>query len=171
MPQIYTYSDELTHYGRLGMKWGQHIYGREPSSGIKRPKRKSWKEKRADKKKAAEKRATEIEAERVAARRKSILSGPAALNKHRDEFTTEEIRKAIERFSVEKDLARVANETHSERMKTANRGKDYVDTVVGYTTSSIKMYNNFAHIRNAIAGPEQPQWRIIGVKTEQKKQT
>ena len=24
----YYYSDELMHYGRKGMKWGQHIYGR-----------------------------------------------------------------------------------------------------------------------------------------------
>lgn len=29
MPKIIEYSDELTHYGRLGMKWGQHIFGRE----------------------------------------------------------------------------------------------------------------------------------------------
>lgn len=26
MPKIIEYPDELTHYGRLGMKWGQHIF-------------------------------------------------------------------------------------------------------------------------------------------------
>ena len=27
MPKIIEYPDELMHYGRLGMKWGQHIFG------------------------------------------------------------------------------------------------------------------------------------------------
>lgn len=32
------YPDELYHYGRKGMKWGQHIFGKERSSGTKRKK-------------------------------------------------------------------------------------------------------------------------------------
>ena len=33
------YPDELYHYGRKGMKWGQHIFGKERSSGSKRKKK------------------------------------------------------------------------------------------------------------------------------------
>ena len=33
------YPDELYHYGRKGMKWGQHIFGKERSSGTKRKKK------------------------------------------------------------------------------------------------------------------------------------
>lgn len=32
------YPDELYHYGRKGMKWGQHIFGKERSSGTNRKK-------------------------------------------------------------------------------------------------------------------------------------
>ena len=36
MPKIIEYSDELTHYGRLGMKWGQHIFTySDPKGGIR----------------------------------------------------------------------------------------------------------------------------------------
>lgn len=39
MPKIIEYSDELTHYGRLGMKWGQHIFkDSDRGSGKKRQK-------------------------------------------------------------------------------------------------------------------------------------
>lgn len=30
------YDDELYHYGRLGMKWGQHIFGKSRSTGSSR---------------------------------------------------------------------------------------------------------------------------------------
>lgn len=35
------YPDELYHYGRKGMKWGQHIFGKERSSGTKKRKKSS----------------------------------------------------------------------------------------------------------------------------------
>jgi len=31
----YEISDELMHYGRLGMKWGQHIYGRQAAKALR----------------------------------------------------------------------------------------------------------------------------------------
>ena len=35
------YPDELYHYGRKGMKWGQHIFGKERSSGTRKRKKSS----------------------------------------------------------------------------------------------------------------------------------
>lgn len=169
MPQIYTYSDELTHYGRLGMKWGQHIFGKERASST-RKKRRSLREIRRDRKESKIERARKNLEEREVNRRKTILSDPKLLDKHKAEFTSEEINKAIDRFRVEKNLTAIANETHSERIKVANRGKDYVKLVVDYTATSINAYNNVARIYNAFSDPNQKKLPLIQDKPQQAQQ-
>lgn len=169
MPQINTYSDELTHYGRLGMKWGQHIFGKEQTPS-KRRKRRTLREIRRDRKESKIEKARKTLEEREVNRRKTILSDPKLLDKHKAEFTSEEINKAIERFRVEKNLTAIANETHAERIKVANRGKDYVKLVVDYTATSINAYNNIAKIYNAFSDPKQKKWPLIQDKPPQVQQ-
>lgn len=46
-------SDELFHYGRLGMKWGQHIFGRYANDDIRKYQKRDGRLTRAGKKKQA----------------------------------------------------------------------------------------------------------------------
>lgn len=164
MPIIIEYSDELTHYGRLGMKWGQHIFGKDDSgSGNTKKKRKTLKERFIEKrqKRRARKKAEQENLELE--RRKAILADPNLLTKHKSEFTTEEINQAIERFRAEKNLRAIANETHSERIKELRKGYDYTKTVVDYTAASMNAYNNFAKIYNTFSKAEK-EFPIIGAK-------
>lgn len=163
------YRDSLEHYGRKGMRWYQHIYGKEQGQakyaiGLSdSSKKKTFRERReeASKQKAkdkeakekakAEKKASEAKAkaEKDAAKkekeRQDILKNPTELYKHRDEFTYNEIKEAIKYFDLEKQLY-----THSEdRLK---RGSNFIKTALEYTNNAINLYNAAARIVNSVSG-------------------
>ena len=51
----YTYTDELYHYGRKGMKWGQHIFAKAHARKVNKQRKKNLEKAREAKaKKAAE---------------------------------------------------------------------------------------------------------------------
>lgn len=160
MPQIYTYSDELTHYGRLGMKWGQHIFGKERYTRMTR-KRALKKARKTRAKNLAEKKEQKALADEVRAK---ALTDPELFQKNKHLFTTEEIESITKRYKAESALATSINDLREQRYKKLERGKNYVNLVVAYGTNTIGAYNNIAKVYNAFAPEDKKRWPIIGDK-------
>lgn len=95
---------ELMHYGRKGMKWGQHIFGKVQSANTKHKEKKAEK---AEKKKAEE----------AADRQKRIDSGKI---KPKD-MTDDELRARKERLQMERDVKELQSKT-----KVASKGAEFV---------------------------------------------
>lgn len=115
------YEEYLMHYGRLGMKWGQHIFGKDRSSGTRRAKRISRKQKRANAMAVRRK----LEAER---RKEKILSNPKLLYKHRKSFSQKEIKDAISRIRAEQELKSLSTSVLSKGEKFVNGFNKAVST-------------------------------------------
>lgn len=149
-------SDELEHYGRLGMKWGQHIFGRDEAKSKKQKRtriervkarlaRKKAKMEAAEAKKKA--KAEAALAKKKAAdekRRKEILSDPTKLYKYRKNFSQEEINQAIKQFEWEQKLNDLS-------VKKIEAGKKRVQAIAGTLSSVVGGYNTVASVVNAFA--------------------
>ena len=163
------YRESLEHDGVKGMEWGKHKFGKfqyhaRYAAGISPPnKKKRFRDRQADaaKKRAAEKAAkekakaekkeaaTKAKAEKEAARkekeRQDILKSPTKLYKHRDEFTYDEIKKAMDKFKWEKELAGYSKDD-------LKRGADFIQTLTDYGNRAVNLYNVAARVVNSVAG-------------------
>lgn len=93
-----TYSDELYHYGRKGMKWYQNIYTAHKKNVTARKRKKNL----------AKAREAKAEKQRIAAERaKQIESGRISPKK----MTSAELKARLERLNLEKDYQKALNET------------------------------------------------------------
>lgn len=94
--KTYVYSDELYHYGRKGMKWGQHIFGK-PRSGAKgtvvAKKKKSYFEKAKEAREAKKKAAAEAKSKAAEEARKRDPKN----------MSDDDIRNAIARKKLENE--------------------------------------------------------------------
>lgn len=149
--------NELEHYGRLGMKWGRHIFG-EKISGPK--KIYTFKDKKTGKKyrlavpKSKNYSKEQIQAmgkrliakeqkKQEKARREKILQDPKKLYKHRREFSKEEIDAAMKNFEWEKKLRELS-------VADVRHGKEMINETVGYVNALIGGYNTAVGISNAL---------------------
>jgi hypothetical protein len=94
------YSDELYHYGRKGMKWGQNIFG----------KIKTAKQNRTRKKNLEKARAAKVEKAKAAAKRQRLLEKDKLSVK---KMTDDEIRQRMDRLGLEKKLKEAQREVRS----------------------------------------------------------
>lgn len=116
---------EFYHYGRLGMKWYQHIFGSEKSSGVRRRKkttskisrmakaRKTAKKKKVKQEQAAENRRKEIESSKQTGNLASMSDA--------------ELARKIKRMQDEKtyrDLLR------GEQMQTSSPARKMIEAAV-----------------------------------------
>ncbi len=174
-----TYAEYLEHHGVKGQRWGvirtpeQLGHKRSerrkaaPKKGnvlkLLKKKRKAapTKEEKVGKKQAKKKAADEKKAAKKAqkdiARREKILQNPTLLYKHRKEFSTEEIKKAMSNIKMEQELRDLS-------VKQLGAGQQYLETALKYAESGIKTYNKIANVYNAFGHPEPgKEAPIIGV--------
>lgn len=100
--QDYYNSDELMHYGRKGMKWGQHIFGKVKDAAGKRKARRE-----------------EQKAEEVRKARLKITSSR--------KLTDEELKSRIERLKLEDDYNQLMRKVDPAK---STKGRDFVMNVL-----------------------------------------
>ena len=104
------YSDDLTHYGILGMKWGKR---RARISDPDAPRRKKELKERT--------------------KRQKILSSPRLLAKNIDKFTKDEIAEAMNKMRLNRDLRQL-------EIGEIKKGSDYVNAYLAVGTSAAAVY-------------------------------
>lgn len=172
------YAEYLEHYGVKGMRWGirrtleqlghrkpfrrKSYEGPEqsdsrPIRGAKIINKEQWLLKRRERvEKRAEKKARED-----IARREKILQNPTLLYKHRKEFSSEEIRKAMSNIQMEQNLQQLS-------MNQLSAGATYINAALKYAEAGIKVYNNAAKMYNAF-NKQNKKAPIIGQGKDKKK--
>lgn len=158
------WDDELYHHGIKGQSWGVengppyplNAAGKKKfrerlkariKAGTEATKRKISEASRVHKENKAAKKAAKMEekaAERAEKRQKTLdtlSKSPTALYKNRDAYSTKELEDALKRINTEQKL-------HEMSMKELNRGKDILDTVVGYGQTAVKAYATGKQLRN-----------------------
>lgn len=109
--------NELYHYGRKGMKWGQHIYGRARSANASRKKITSKIADNYQRRRVAKQKAKA--AEEKARAEHELLRKPAR------KMTTAELKARIERLELEKKYKNLQQDTSG-----VAKGKAFVEKVL-----------------------------------------
>ena len=123
------YSDELYHYGRKGMKWGQNIFGKIKTAKTNHTRKKNLEKARAakvEKAKAAAKAAEEAEK-----RRQLVEKGKISAKK----MTNEELQSSITRLEAEKKYNNLVLDTSAGK-RFANKFLN--ETLMPAATESAK---------------------------------
>lgn len=133
------YSDELYHHGIKGMHWG--VRKQRPTSSLGSRFRAGIRKTRIK----AQRRRSAAVARKTKARRAEILKDPVKLNKHKNEFSNEEIKKALERFDLEKKLSQASRDQ-------IQKGADWIGVYSKYATNTYVTANQVNNIVSLMTG-------------------
>lgn len=144
----YLTNNYLAHHGVLGMKWGQHIFGKLRNSLSSRRKASQRKKnlEKARKTKAENKQKQMT----VDEKKKAVLKSRSAakLYKNADLFSDDELRSAYNRLQLEANINSLAPKTKSRGERAVEKTL-YAVTVTGnILEKGSKLYNAYADIYN-----------------------
>ena len=176
----------LSHHGILGMKWGITLGPPYPlglnahssaqkkaakSAGIKVGgssgkgsianlfKKKKPVQQAAPKQQPKEPERPETPEEHKAKREAAIKSGnPNEIRKYRDELTNDELQKALNRVSLNKQLAEI--DVPPSTFDKIDKAMKTVDKITNWAGTAIKVYNTAATVHNSISDKDK-QWKKL----------
>lgn len=176
----------LSHHGILGMKWGITLGPPYPlgsnahssaqkkaakSAGIKVGsssgkgsianlfKKKKPVQQAAPKQQPKEPERPETPEEHKAKREAAIKSGnPNEIRKYRDELTNDELQKALNRVSLNKQLAAI--DVPPSAFDKIDKAMKTVDKITNWVGTGIKVYNTAATVHNSFSDKDS-QWKKL----------
>lgn len=150
--EIDTGADELSHYGRKGMKWYQNIF----TSGKQRRARKK-RIKNLEKARQAKTEKKNLEEEK----RKAIESGDAnEVMKFKGKYTLAEMQYIQNRLNWEQSMKNLQKKDVDTGESTSKKIIDGVGKVTDAVNTGAKAWNTFANIYNAFSKKEVPLPKI-----------
>lgn len=166
-------TNDLTHWGIKGMKWGIRRFQNKdgsltalgknrkqqndkPEEAVKRKKEIFLKSKSAKE----QKQQNDKPEETVEQKKERVLKSKSAkeLYKNADLFSDAELQKAYNRLMLEKNIANLAGSEISKGQKFVNNAIDFGKKANDFADTGIKTYNNVAKIYNSLSnkGKEDP---------------
>ena len=151
----YYANNYLAHHGVLGMKWGQHIFGKIRNSISSR--RKASQRKKNLKKARETKKTNKEKALTVEQQKQAVLKSRSAakLYKHADLFSDDELRSAYNRLQLEANINSLAPKTKSRTERAADATLKAMKITNGVLENGTKIYNSYADIYNMINSDEK----------------
>lgn len=152
MAKIYYESDELYHYGVLGMKWGVRRDRSKPGYF----KRKKLKKQRLNNLEKA-RQARVAKREHEAAKQKALKIGNATeVLKYKNELTYKELTDAYNRINVETNLKNISAKEIASGKSRVDRMLDTAVKVQDIVDKGTKAYNTIAKINNSLNDDKLP---------------
>ena len=112
------YTDELYHYGRKGMRWGQHIFGKEPTGSAGSRKKSSNSVAKSIKKVMENQKKKREEAAKAKRTKKSIEGNSKSIK----DMSNDELSTVIKRLEMEQRYQTLVNDP-----RKVSKGKRFAE--------------------------------------------